>query len=105
MGENQYQSKLIAKLKDVFPGCEILKNDASYRQGFPDLLILWNDRWAILEVKSHGSANVQPNQMYYIGRLNEMSFAARIYPENEKEVLDALQQAFKSPGRTRVLKS
>jgi hypothetical protein len=34
-----------------------------------------------------------------------MSFAAYIYPENEKEVLSALQQAFKPPRRARVLES
>lgn len=97
MLESQYQSKLIKKLKQLFPGCEIVKADV-FRQGFPDLLILWKDRWATLEIKIFALARVQPNQDYYIRKLGKMSFAAYIYPENEKEVLSALQQAFKSSG-------
>lgn len=105
MNESQYQAKIIRKLYDLFPGCEVLKTDAGYRQGFPDLLLLWHQYWAVLEVKTSLSANTQPNQDHYVQRLNDMSFAAYIYPENEEEVLDALQQAFKSPRRTRISKS
>ena len=99
MTENQYQAKLIRKLERRFPGCVILKNDSSYRQGIPDLILLWNDFWAGLEVKASPTSPSQPNQDYYVEQLNEMSFAAYIYPENEREVLDALQQAFESPRR------
>jgi hypothetical protein len=98
MTESQFQTRLIKDLRRMFPDCEIQKMDASYQQGFPDLLILWNDKWAVLEVKAHASANVQPNQDFYIERLGHMSFAAYIYPENKKEVLSALQQAFKPSG-------
>jgi hypothetical protein len=83
----------------------ILKNDSSLIQGIVDLLILYNDRWASLEVKRSADAKVQPNQDYFVKKLNEMSFASYIYPEIEEEVLDALQQAFESPGRTRVPQS
>ena len=89
----------------MFPGCEVLKTDAQYRQGFPDLLILWNEYWATLEVKTSSSSSIRPNQDHYVERLNDMSFAAYIYPENEEEVLNALQQAFKSPRRARISKS
>jgi len=100
--EGQYQTQIIKKLKDRFPGCDVLKMDASYKQGFPDLLLLHGRNWASLEVKTSPSANIQPNQDYYIERLSKMSFAAYIHPENEEEVLDALQQAFESPRRARV---
>jgi len=102
MTENQYQSKVIKKIERMFPGCIILKTDASYRQGFPDLLVLWEDCWASLEIKISSSSARQPNQDYYIDTLNNMMFAAYIYPDNEEEVLGALQQAFKSPRRARV---
>jgi hypothetical protein len=103
--EGQYQSGIIKKLEKMFPGCEILKTDAGYRQGFPDLIILWEEYWAALEVKIEPSSSSQPNQDYYVDKLNGMSFAAYIYPESEREVLNALQQAFKSPRGTRVSKS
>jgi hypothetical protein len=105
MTENKYQAKLIKKLETIFPGCIILKTDSSYRQGFPDLIVLWGPYWATLEVKMGPFSDVQPNQHYYLERLDEMSFAAYIYPENEEEVLSALQQAFEPPRRTRVSKS
>ena len=105
MREGQYQTKIIRKLEDIFPGCVILKTDSSYQQGFPDLILLWNEFWASLEVKTSPSAHTQPNQDYYIERLNGMSFAAYIYPESEGEVLSALQKAFKSPRRARISQS
>jgi hypothetical protein len=103
--ENQYQSRLIKKLERMFPGIVILKNDPRNAQGILDLTLLYRDRWASLEVKRSANAAVQPNQDYYIEQLDNMSFAAYIYPENEQEVLYALQQAFESPRRTRFPKS
>lgn len=105
MNENQYQAHLIKRLKEIFPGCLVLKADPLYQQGIPDLFLLWKNYWASLEVKTSASASIQPNQDYYINQLDEMSFATYIYPENEEEVLSALQQAFEPPRRTRVSKS
>lgn len=93
--ESQFQAKLIRKLKDQFPGCIVLKNDANYIQGFPDLTVLYrNHKWALLECKRENEAHKQPNQEYYIQKGNEMGFARFICPENEEEVLNDLQQAF-----------
>lgn len=94
MNENKYQSQLIKKIKFLFPGCHVLKNDSNYIQGVPDLTILYNDRWATLEVKMSKDSIEQPNQRYYINEFSEMSFAAFIFPENEEEVLHELQLAF-----------
>lgn len=98
MLESEYQAKLIKKLRRRFEGCFILKNDTDYLQGVPDLLILYRRTWAMLEVKQAEDAPHQPNQDYYVDRLDEMCFAAFIYPENEREVLHALQEAFASAG-------
>lgn len=92
--ENQYQQKLIKKLKVMFYGCYVLKNDASYNQGIPDLIVLFEDKWAMLEVKIKSNAAEQPNQSYYVEQLSKMSFAAFISPDNEEEVLYELQRAF-----------
>jgi hypothetical protein len=94
MLESTYQARLIRRLEGMFPGCFILKNDSSYLQGVPDLLILYKDKWAMLEAKANENAPVRPNQPYYIELLNSMSFAAFIYPSNETEILRGLQQAF-----------
>jgi hypothetical protein len=102
MTENQYQAKLIKKLNRMFPGCVILLNDAGHKQGILDLTVLFGSAWASLEVKASARARVHPNQEYFVRHLDDMSFAAIIYPENEAEVLDALQQAFASSRRARV---
>lgn len=99
MAENRYQRKLIKKLENLFPGCVILKNDPLYKQGILDLTILYEDMWATLEVKDSPSSPLQPNQQHWVDTLNNMSFAAIIYPQNEAEVLDALQQAFEISRR------
>jgi len=102
MLESVYQARLIKKLRRLFPGCIILKNDSDYIQGIPDLTILWGGRWAFLEVKASANADQQPNQEYYVNLANEMWFAAFIYPENEAEILDALQHALEPCGHAFV---
>lgn len=92
--ESGFQDNLISDLKMMFPGCMIMKLDSSYIQGIPDLLILYRDKWAVLECKKSANARKQPNQPYYVDKMNEMSFASFIYPENKEEVLYELQQAF-----------
>lgn len=94
MRENAYQAKIIKRLKREFPGCVVLKNDPSYLQGVLDLIVLYQDLWAALEVKASARASVRPNQEYYVELFNEMSFASFIYPENEEDVFDALQSTF-----------
>lgn len=96
MLENKFQSNLIKKLKNQFPGCIVMKNDSSYIQGIPDLIILHRDKWASLECKKTANAKRQPNQEHYVDRMNEMSFSRFIYPENEEEVLRELSETFKS---------
>ena len=90
--ERDFQAKLIKELRVIFKGCIIIKNDPNYIQGIPDLLILYNDRWAALEVKKSEHASHRPKQEYYVDLMNEMSFASFIYPENKEEVLYELQQ-------------
>lgn len=90
--ERGFQDRLIDKLKDLFPGCMVFKMDQI--QGIPDLLILYKDKWASLECKRTARAKKQPNQEYYVGKMNEMSFSRFVSPENKEEVLDELQQIF-----------
>lgn len=91
--ESGFQDRLIDKLKDIFPGCMVFKMDQL--QGIPDLLVLYKDKWASLECKKLAGSKKQPNQEYYVGLMNNMSFSRFISPENKEEVLDELQSAFK----------
>lgn len=94
MLENKFQANLIKELKGMFPGCIVMKNDASYIQGIPDLLVLYNSMWASLECKKNAKASKQPNQEYYVGLMDKMSFSRFICPENKEEVLDELNLYF-----------
>lgn len=101
MTEGQFQGKLIKEIEVLLPGAIVLKNDANYIQGIPDLLVLYNDRWALLEckiAKPTRAEDFQPNQEYYVTLANKMSFARVVYPENKKEVLHELQQALRVTG-------
>jgi hypothetical protein len=92
MREAQYQSELIKRIKILLPGCLITKNDPNYTQGLPDLTVFYRDRWAFLEVKATEKSKERPNQRHYIETWSDQSFAAFIFPENESEVLAALEQ-------------
>ena len=92
--ESGCQGKLRDEIKNLLPGCMIFKMDQV--KGIPDLLILYKDKWASLENKKSANAKRQPNQEYYVDKMNEMSFSRFIYPENKEEVLNDLYKAFKS---------
>lgn len=94
MLESEYQKKLIDKLRVLYPGCLILKNDPEYLPGIPDLSIFYGARWAMLEVKASAKSKYRPNQEYYLELANGMSFASVIYPSIEEDVLSALSAAF-----------
>lgn len=94
MLENKFQANLIKKIKSLYPDCFVMKNDSSYMQGVPDLLVLVKDKWATLECKKSANARHQPNQDYYVGKMNDMSFSRFIFPENEHEVLNDLKHYF-----------
>ncbi len=89
--ESGFQDRMVRKLKELFPGCMVFKMDQI--QGIPDLLILYGSKWASLECKQSAKARRQPNQEYYVGVMNDMSFSRFISPENKEEVLRELQQA------------
>jgi hypothetical protein len=93
--ERDFQASLIKEIKTRFPGAMVLKNDPTYIQGIPDLLVLYNDKWAALECKKEQNAKHRPNQDHYIDQMSKMSYASFIYPENKEEVLNGIQQTFR----------
>ena len=92
--ERDFQKNLIKDIKSMFKGCIVMKNDSSYIQGIPDLLILFKDKWCSLECKKSSSASKRPNQEYYVNMMNDMSFSRFIFPENKESVLEELKNFF-----------
>lgn len=98
-GRSGYKAKLKEKLEDLFPGCLIMHNSpADTHQGIPDMTVIYGGSWGMLEAKASRMSAKQPNQEYWVEHYNQLSFASFIYPENEEEVLNALQAALASSG-------
>lgn len=98
--ERDFQPKVIEEIEQRLPGALVSKIEAN--QGWPDLLILYGDRWAMLECKRKEKAKHQANQDYYVDLMNNMSFSRFIFPENKEEVLDELEQALQTRRATRA---
>ncbi|TET24332.1 MAG: hypothetical protein E3J73_08410 [Candidatus Bathyarchaeum sp.] len=91
--ERVLQSSIIKELERQYPEAVVLKIDSPYIQGFPDLLFLQNNFWAALEVKRARNAVRQPNQKYWVDKLDLLSFSRFIYPSNLGKVFDELEEA------------
>ena len=92
--ESKFQKELIDDIKREFPGCLVMKNDSGYIQGIPDWTVLYKNKWAVLEAKREEKAPKQPNQPYYVDKLNDMSYSKFVYPENKEEVINELHELF-----------
>lgn len=92
--ESKFQKDLMDEIREIYPGCVIIKNDSEYLQGFPDWTIFYKDKWAVLEAKRDKDAPAQPNQPYYVELLDNMSFSRFVYPENKDQVLEELSEIF-----------
>lgn len=94
--EGDFQKEVIDDIERCLSGSIVLKNDPTYIQGIPDLLVLYKNKWAALECKKSKNAKRQPNQSYYVNMMNDMSYANFICPENKEEILDELQQTLRA---------
>lgn len=101
MLENKFKTNLVKEIKERFPGAMVFHLDPNELQGAPDLLVLYKNKWAALEGKKGATASHRPNQDYYVDKMNEMSFAQFVYPENKEEVLNAMERSFQRRRTTR----
>lgn len=89
--ESKFQKSVINELMTKYPGAIVLKNDANYIQGFPDLLFLYNEFWGALETKPSPNAPRRTNQLHWINTCNIMSFGSLVFPENLSKVLESIE--------------
>lgn len=88
--ESDFQAKICKWLRAK--GCIVLKyqQNATTRAGTPDLIFLKDGFWGALEVKRSKNAPFRPGQKEMVKKMDEMSWARVIWPENEKEILKEL---------------
>lgn len=94
MRESKFEQDFCKKLKELHPHIQILKNDSSYRQGIPDRIVLFRDKYAMLEFKRSQNATHRPNQDWYVEFFNKDAYAAFVYPENGEDQLSNLKSYF-----------
>lgn len=90
--EGKFQDGLKDTLSKLFPTSIIMKVKGI--QGIPDLLVLYKNKWALLECKRSSTAIHRPNQDRLVELCNKMSFSSFIFPENKEEVLNRLIKFF-----------
>lgn len=86
MTEADFQKKVITYLKRK--GCYVVKTTPGQGvpTGCPDILFFYDGFWGAIEAKSSAKAKFQPLQKVTLQRLNDMSWARAVYPENWAEV-------------------
>lgn len=94
--ETKFRSELYKEIREKFPGTEVVPNDPSFVQGFPDATVYFpNGKYMLLEGKRTIDAAKQPNQDYYVNESPLSKNAMFAYPENKKEVLKEIERRYK----------
>ena len=95
--ETDFKNGLYKEIRNRCPGAEVVPNDATYLQGFPDATVyLPNGRFVLLEGKRTARSARQPNQDYYVNHSPLSKNAMFVSPENVDEVLDEIERRYKS---------
>jgi len=93
MLESRFKRKTLKRISERLSGIN-LDFIHPNRRSQPDVIILGPKVWAALEFKKEKNSNKQPNQVFYVSRMNEQSYARFVHPGNVEGVLDELEQLF-----------
>lgn len=90
--ERELQKTIIRWLRSK--KCIVLKyqQNATTRSGVPDLVFLKDGFWGAIEVKRCKTAKYRPGQKEMIARMNEMSWAKAVWPENWADTRAELEE-------------
>lgn len=90
--EKDFQAKVVRWLKSK--DCVVIKyqQNATTRSGVPDLIFLKDGFWGALEVKKAKNSPFRPGQKQMVAKLDSMSWAKVVYPENYDSVKKELEE-------------
>lgn len=105
--ESAYKPQLMARIATRFARFGEVRfqhNDPNMpgSQGIPDLTVFIGPTWSLLEVKRSEKSKKRPNQDYWIDYWSKTAFTAVIHPQNEEEVLNALERSLEAGGSARL---
>lgn len=92
MKESDFQSKMVKWLRAK--GCVVLKyqQNATTRAAVPDIIFLKDGFWGAIEAKKSKTAKCRPGQKEMVAKLDSMSWAKLVFPENWDETRKELEQ-------------
>lgn len=90
--EQKLQTKLATALRAL--GAKVIKQDPTIgrQRGIPDLLILKDGWWGMIECKAHKNSKKQAGQTDWILWASQNSYGRFVYKENYDEVLAELKE-------------
>lgn len=93
--EKDFQAKIIKYLRSK--GCLVIKyqQNATTRASIPDILFLKEGFWGAIEVKKSKTAKYQPGQKEMVAKMDAMSYARTVWPENWPEIQKELVEVLK----------
>lgn len=105
--ESAYKPQLMARIATRFARFGEVRfqhNDpnAPESQGIPDLTVFIGPTWSLLEVKRSEKSKKRPNQDWWIEHYGKITFTSLIHPQNEEEVLNALERSLEAGGTARI---
>ena len=95
MKESAFQQLVIKWLRAK--GCLVIKyqQNATTRASIPDILFLKEGFWGAIECKRSKTAKYRPGQKEMVAKMDEMSWARTVYPENWKETQKELEEVLR----------
>lgn len=96
MSESQFKSAFKRKLLELArqKRKDLVIIEVYDQRSMPDVIVLCGEKWAALEFKRSSQAAHRPNQDYFVDKLDQMSFATFVHPQNEEEVINELEFFF-----------
>lgn len=87
--KKQFINDFKGEMQQLGIDCEVYQNK-SQRRSTLDTIFLGPGCWAMLEFKEDEKSPHQPNQDYYVEKLNNMCYATFVYPQNANKVMEDL---------------
>lgn len=90
--ESDFQKEVAGWLRKQ--GCRVIKQDPAIgkQKGIPDLLLLKEGWWGMLEIKAAKNSSHQPGQDDWVAWADDNSYGKFVYPGNWEQIKEELEE-------------